>query len=479
MNSTVKTIEFLLNIFYNSCGFIYCRLSIKHQNQLVFMNQTTCILCGVVHHNSDQMCETCRQMMAGNVETVTAPAFNAPPSYSETVVPQTFNQSFQSNQDANSNYQQNQSFQPLTETSAYQYSPPPPRYSPPPMESEYKPSIWNWITDLPIFVKIGLGVLIFSICFAAVLKGFMQMDVSVVQTDVKAANLEPQKPWFSAWFRSKPTAEEIFDKFETVSNIKGKNVSLQSLQIIGKGEYLRVGADPASDLAALKKGAKPVATVAPNPNKAQELPEVKTQVTTQTDDFDVRFEIAMKNPNKKLTKMTETPKTGYSRDFFIFPTSGFDGTKGWKFTKSVINGVTDITDQAYINNSFLLNQTIDGITITFVRSMFAKIEFVGEAIVSNRKCYTIKTTDLAGESSNLFFDIETGLINKVSQNNSDTYILDYQNFDGTMLPSKIAYPAGKQWLVLTTENMQKDVQLDDAIFRRSAYLELSKTKGLR
>jgi hypothetical protein len=444
------------------------------------MNNTTCILCGVVNNNNDEMCETCRQMMPGNNENIVAPSFNAPPSYSETVVPQTFNQSFQSNQDANSNYQQNQSFQPLSETSAYHYSPPPPRYSPPPIESEYKPSIWNWFTDLPAFVKIGLGVLIFSICFAVALKGFMQMDVSVVQTDAKAANLEPQKPWFSAWFRSKPTAEEIFDKFETVSNIKGKNVGLQSLLMTGKGEYLQVGADPEADLAALKKGAKPTATVAPNPNKAQELPQVKTQITAQTNDFDVKFEISMKNPNKKLTKMTETPNAiGYNKDFYIYPTSGFDGTKGWKFTKSVINGVTDITDQAYTNTSFVMNQTSDGITLTFLRSMFSKIELIGEAIVANRKCYIIKTTDSVGESSNLFFDIETGLINKVSQSNTDTFILDYQNLDGTLLPSKIAYPAGKQWLVLTTENMQKDVQLDDAIFRRTAYLELTKSAKLR
>ena len=448
------------------------------------MNNTTCILCGVVSSNNNEMCETCRQMMSGNVENTAAPDFNAPPSFSETVIPQTFNHSFQSNQDANSNNQPNQSFQPLDETPAYHYSPPPPTMmrpiTPRPIESEYKPSIWNWITDLPIFVKIGLGVLIFSLIFAAALKGFMQMDVSVVQTDAKAANLEPQKPWFSAWFRSKPTADEIFDKFETATNIKGKNVGLQSLLMTGKGEYLQVGADPPADLAALKKGAKPAATAAPNPNKAQELPQTKTQITSQTNDFDVKFEISMKSPNKKLTKMTETPNAaGYNRDFYIYPTSGFDGTKGWKFTKSVINGVTDITDQAYINNSFLMNQTSDGITLTFTRSMFSKIEFVGEAVVANRKCYTIKTTDLAGEDSNLFFDIETGLISKVSQSNSEIYILDYQNLDGTLLPSKIAYPAGKQWLVLTTENIQKDVQLDDSIFRRTAYLEFTKSAKLR
>jgi hypothetical protein len=461
------------------------------------MMNKSCPLCGIIFPTDGEMCETCQAMMSGVAQPPPVSATNAP---LETVsdqfsrqnsvhseesfqAPPFFqpNDGFSSNQaafnDPQPNYQSNYqpNYQPgpsfAPPGNSYQAFPPPPRRDiAPPVESEYKPSVWNWITELPTFVKIGAVVLIFSVCFAMALKSFMLMDVSVTSNP----NLEPQKPWFSSWFRAQPTAEEIFDKFETVTYAKGKKLVTQNCLISGKAQIVR-GAQGAMDFTALKKDPeapfKPSATPPPG---APTVPPIGMQQPNQLPfpkppDFNITFEISLKSPNKMLTKMMMKPKEGFSQAFVAYKNFGFDGRNGWSFTKTFMMGNVRINDEPYQNNDLFFSRSEDGISMTMQRAMYSKLEVLGEEVIYNRRNYNVQVTNAAGETANIFFDVETGLAAKVKQKASEFYILRYDNFDGVLHPSDMVYELNGEWMLLRIEKFDSNAALDDLIFERSAY----------
>lgn len=443
----------------------------------------TCSLCGVIISFENEMCETCTLMMTGN---------SNPPENTSSASLDNFTEQIETNQ----NYLPQENIpnqfghsveepaifvspmmsatdtvspdQPLTQT----FAPPPPRRMPPPRpfqpaEKEYKPSLWYWISELPAFVKIIAVVLVFAVGFAVVLKGFTKLDVSVVSAN---PNLEPQKPWFSAWFRSNPTGEEIFEKYEKETFAKGKNLTAESFLITGKAEFLEPGAKGISKLAEYRKPQTdktpaPALQVTPPPKNL----EAPVRGLPKPSDFKVTFEISIKKPNKFLMKMVMKPKEGFNQSYANFPTMGFDGKKGWAFMKTFYNGNYQTNESKAPNANYFLKQNRDGVAMTFLRSSYSTAELQGQEDVLNRMSYSVKTTDLAGKEATIFFDIETGLASKVSENGVDMYILDYTNFDGTMFPSKVVYIGTGDWLMLTMEQLKSNVPLDDSIFERSSY----------
>lgn len=167
--------------------------------------------------------------------------------------------------------------------------------------------------------------------------------------------------------------------------------------------------------------------------------------------------------------MVMKPKEGFNQSYANFPTMGFDGKKGWAFMKTFYNGNYQTNESKAPNANYFLKQNRDGVAMTFLRSSYSTAELQGQEDVLNRMSYSVKTTDLAGKEATIFFDIETGLASKVSENGVDMYILDYTNFDGTMFPSKVVYIGTGDWLMLTMEQLKSNVPLDDSIFERSSY----------
>ena len=446
----------------------------------------TCNLCGVVIFADNEMCETCSLMMNGNnqptenssvsnknpanqIETSQNyfPPENNPPQLEQPIQePTNFAPSMMTVAD---NFQPEQSFTPT-------FAPPPPRPLPPQRslqteETKYKPSLWYWISELPAFVKIILVVLIFSVCFAVVIKGFMKMDVSVVSTN---PDLEQQKPWFSAWFRSEPSGDEILEKYEKATFAQGKNLTAESFYITGKAEIIEPKAKGIKDLIKYKPNQNQN-TANTNTNLAVKNPnnpniQVPGKTLPNPSDFDIRFEVSIKKPNKFLMKMTTKPKGGYNQNYVSFPTMGFDGKKGWAFTKSYYNGNSEIAEEKAPSSNYFFKQTNDGVALTFLRSSYSTVEVTGQADVLNRLAYSVKAIDVNGKETTLFFDIETGLASKVVENNVEMYILDYTNFEGTMFPSKVVYiTSAKGWLMLTMEQVKSNVPFEDSIFERSSY----------
>jgi hypothetical protein len=453
------------------------------------MNKT-CSLCGVIILAENDMCETCALMMM----EVEDPRPNNPvlPENTENLIetnqnylplpPKTIPVQFGQTVGESVNFatpmmaaadsaQPNQPFTPAFT--------PPPRHTPPPRpaptaEKEYKPSLWYWISELPSFIKLIAIVLIFGVVFAFALKGFLKMDLSVISQN---PDLEKQKPWFSAWFRSEPTTDEIFQKYEKSTFAQGKNLVAESYFISGQGEYV---------LQNVVKGDKELIKYKPQQSQAQtnddkssntntkpllsKSPQQTVNTLPNESDFNVKFEISVKKPDKFLMKMTLKPKAGFNQSFSSFPTVGFNGKKGWAFVKTIINGNTEIAEAPAPTSNQFLKRSNNGVSMTFLRSSYSTVELKGIEDVMNRLCYSVKAVDSGGKEFNLFFDIETGLVTKVVENNVEMYILDYTNFDGTLFPAKLAYKANaKYWIILTVEQMKTDVPLNDGIFERYSY----------
>lgn len=364
-------------------------------------------------------------------------------------------------------YQNSQSAQPTA--NAYHYSPPRAGFpsSAPPVAESFKPSVWYWFTELPAFVKIGGAVLIFSILFAVALKVFMQMDVSTVNT--AAAPTEPQKPWFSSWFRNGPNAEEIFEKHETETFSKGKILSSNGFVVSGKARIINVSGG-ALDLVKLRKN--PDEPFIPSIKVSPAAPvNGKTQQNNfpGRSDFDIAFDISLKAPNRLVMQMLLKPKEGFTQSYLAYKTAGFDGANGWHFTKTVMMGRETLNEEPNRSNDFFFNHTTDSVTLAIQKSGYSNLELVGEEVVYNRRAYKVKAKNLAGEASEICFDIETGLAVKVRQNSNDIYFLDYSNFNGASYPSKIVVPMYGEYFLLSIDKIQSNVPLDDSIFRRSSY----------
>lgn len=349
-----------------------------------------------------------------------------------------------------------------------QFTAPPRRDRPVSAESEYRPSVWNWITDLPVFVKVGVAVLIFAVCFAGALKFFLLMDVSIAPA---LGNTEPQKPWFSSWYRSNPNAEEVFEKYEAVTYTTGKSPVFKNILVTGKGQFLFSMPDGTFDVNTARKkilnpGEAPRSGVTPPPSPNAPSTSSAPKIPA-FHEMDITYEMAIKHPNKMLLKMNLRPKPGFSQAYRATQSVGFDGDRGWSVTKTYMNESESVRDSQFQPKTFFFNNLTDGVSLNFTRAMFTKAEITAMDTTFGRLNYTLKMTDQRGDA-NLMFDYETGLLSRVSRDGDEIYIIDHDNFNGVLVPSKLFYRVGREWLYLQIEKMQTDQEFDDAAFLQSS-----------
>jgi hypothetical protein len=260
-----------------------------------------------------------------------------------------------------------------------------------------------------------------------------------------------QKPWFSSWFRSNPTAEEIFDKYEKETLIQGKSSNPQSIFLKGK-----VSIEPMID------ATKPTFTKTNN----------RRTVNMKAD-----FEMSTKSP-KILVKMKINAKQDGSTLFMESHVNaefigGFNGVYKWS-VMYVKNGDEDDTKIEGGNDdtngfSKALENTDDFI---FKRRAYRKIQFTANEIIENRMSYLVTAYKNDGDYDLLYFDTETGLITKLITKKDTITVSNHTMFGSIKMPSAVQIVSEdipETLIKMDISEMKSDVPLDDSIFLRSSY----------
>lgn len=282
--------------------------------------------------------------------------------------------------------------------------------------------------------------------------------------EAKFATGKPQIPWFSSWFRSQPTAEEVFEHFEDVTASKGKALVSQTMVVKGNIQFSFPNAELEKTYKELKTGVMSNSF----PNGAPIISSF-SKPKSEIWDFDIEMEMSMKAPNKLLLSMTMTPRDTSIKNVKLYSWSGSNGVEKWVVNKAFING-NQRQSENDVNTlpNFFSNDT-DSLTMTFVKEEYQKIEYIGVETLAERKHYFIKATKANGQMDSLYFDIETGLVNKVVGKDGDVYIVNYRDMDGVKMPGQMLVKAGTGLIMMTFSEIKKDVPLDDAIFLKSSH----------
>ncbi len=352
-------------------------------------------------------------------------------------------------------------------------------YSPPPkreFRSQAKESRLQFIWDLSPIAKAVIGVVIFSVGFAFVLRSFLYMDLSIVKTPKNGESIKDTEeivPWFSSWFRTYPTGEEIFDEFEKVTYSEGNKTISETFQLQGTGYFLSPHFSEAKWGKALKE------------RKIQNRDEFNKDYFDQLKikptnydfsgshiklwDFDMTFNMVLKKPDKTVFSMNLTHR---NKEYKIPDTkivAGNYGNKGWAVTKGAkTNGNQTITDKDKFSFGFGVNPK--GISMSFPKSMFEKFEFKGEQEIFGRRQYKVEVFGL-NKSNEVYFDQETGLATKIIGQDVTMYIINYSLYHDALFPSKIIYiPAnGKPPLLMEITSLDMGLPLADKLFLDSTY----------
>ncbi len=302
------------------------------------------------------------------------------------------------------------------------------------------------ITGLSIFLLYSN-----SFSLKTVNEGPEAMNFSFIQ-------LQPQTPWFSSWYRSNPNAEEIFDRFEEVTFAAGKNLKAERYYIKGR-VFFAAPHNLESTFMKLQKGEKTDSFSEKYNPKSIEGPW----------NYNSTFEMYLKIPNKVVMKMEMTDKNPASKQPKIFVFAGSDGQNHpWSLQKTYIKGEKKIIEgniKAF--SSFSNNEKF--IAMTFVREMYEKMGVLGVVVYAGRKNYHVKAFKPNGEIESLYFDIETGLINKVETKDAVICLFNYTLIDNVKMPASWLLRSGNDTVLLDIVEMQKDYLIDDSIFSISEY----------
>jgi hypothetical protein len=328
------------------------------------------------------------------------------------------------------------------------------------------------IIGLLVFVGLGFGITYTRAYFAA-----MPDAIAKAATDARnnpdfqrraaeyfsnqqtgdannSASGSTQKPWFSSWFRSNPTAEEVFEKYDKETLVDGKFLSIQSMFLSGKMSISKI---------------KPK-----NSNTSNDI-----AVTSD-------FEMSMKAPNKAFMKMEMQAEQRqvknfnqpvYYDDYNSRPApnikagviAGSDGTNKWSVTKTLVNGSirTQESNGSEENNVDKALNSPDA--FVFNRGKYQNAEFLGIENVGVKRAYLLKAFKQNGESDLLYFDIETGLIINFVTKEYKMLIKTYGRFEGLKMPSSFQIEMPEMTFQMDILRMQPDVPFDDSIFLRSSY----------
>ena len=143
--------------------------------------------------------------------------------------------------------------------------------------------------------------------------------------------------------------------------------------------------------------------------------------------------------------------------------NGTDGEVVWQNQTMSGPAVKEGDDRS----DFLKRSTFE--RLVYWRDNFTKVETVGVDEVEGRKCYRVEQTPTWGDVETYCYDAETHLVTKgeltvvemASKIPVTMYLSDYREVDGIMIAHKIRLVAMEQERIITTNNVQHNVDMTD------------------
>jgi hypothetical protein len=173
------------------------------------------------------------------------------------------------------------------------------------------------------------------------------------------------------------------------------------------------------------------------------------------------YEVWAKHPNKTLS-VIQFPRVGLLK-------KGFDGETRWVQTPSATvndessSGMAEVEKDADIYNAGK------------IRSLYQSMRLEGKARLSGRDVNVIEGKPVKGPTEKLLFDAENGLLlrwDMVRRNPQrgnvfvKVHLSDYRDVDGIKVPFNIRFAFESFELKLTINELQHNVPIDDAMFRK-------------
>ena len=202
-------------------------------------------------------------------------------------------------------------------------------------------------------------------------------------------------------------------------------------------------------------------TIANKLDKISSFSTIKMTAKMSMMGMEMPMEMWMKNPNKIKTVMNMNGQEIVSM---------FDGEKGYSINPAMgssepVEMTPEALKQTQKSNIFqnpLLNYLKNG-----------QLSLEGEEKVNEKPAFKIKATLEGGNIAYMFIDKESYLIVKqsVTMNQGgqtitvDSYLSDYTETNGLLLPMKTTSSMGGMEVITTFEKVEVNIPMDDSIFK--------------
>ncbi|HEX6184219.1 MAG TPA: hypothetical protein VFZ44_10105 [Pyrinomonadaceae bacterium] len=288
---------------------------------------------------------------------------------------------------------------------------------------------------------------------------FVDPTTGVVETEVRPT---PQKPWFSSWFRSKPTADEIF---------------AHNLEVSGGAEAIaRIKSHRSKGTLTFSAGMTPGAYY----YGGSQLPPP------------ARFVTHSKAPDKILTEL-EIGAGAAPFEQGRTVRRGFDGRRGWEYVERYVHeqGSARPVKQAELRE-------FEGAELEQVKryagagSLVRLAEQYGSLVMLDnqkvsqpryygvkefdRECYVVRGLNRENKLETFYFDIDTGLLMRFDfeaqgpdgPTTIEAYPEDYKEVEKVMLPFSLAFKADGIWMTVTFNEFKLNATILDSAFEPPA-----------
>lgn len=272
----------------------------------------------------------------------------------------------------------------------------------------------------------------------------------------------PQTPWFSSWFRSKPTAGEVFEHNLEVSGGAEAVARIKSHRSVGTLTFTPV---------------RPAGAYYYGDSK---LPPPARVVTYA------------KAPDKTLTELEMGPETQSPEDRHTVR-RGFDGRRGWEYVERYVRepGVADPVKRAELRE-------LEGAELEHARQyagagglvrvaeQYGSLVMLENRKVSpprhhglkefDRECYVVRGLSRENKLETFYFDIDTGLLLRFDFDTQgpdgpvtiECYPEDYKEVENVLLPFRMSFKADDVWVTVTFDRFKLNETILDSVFEMPA-----------
>lgn len=273
----------------------------------------------------------------------------------------------------------------------------------------------------------------------------------IVDTELKPT---PQKPWFGGWFRSRPTAEEVFARNLEVSGGAEAVAAVKSHRSTGTLTFSTVRSDGAYYYGEHK------------------LPPPARIVTYA------------KSPDRILTELEMGPPS--QPEFSQFIRRGFDGRRGWEYVERYEREPgssqpvrraelreledTELEQARHYAGAGGVVRTAGqyGSLVMLENQKVSQPRYRGLRLF-DRECYVVRGLNGQNKLETFYFDIDTGLLLRFDFDTQgpdgpltvEAYPEDYREVGKLLLPFRLTFKADDVWMNVVFDNFKlNDTMLD-------------------